>query len=104
MVSFPKRRSHWQLFWNAKQGAANRGIEFKLNYFQWLYIWRRALGANWREFCGSRRGQYGMARWGDRGAYELGNVKIILATDNTRECNTRQYNVPCINGVLSFSC
>jgi len=31
------------------------------------------------------RGQYVMGRYGDKGAYEIGNVKIITAAENTRE-------------------
>jgi|ERR1043166_937293 hypothetical protein len=34
---------------------------------------------------GTKVGQYVMARYGDQGAYEVGNVKIILSTENSRE-------------------
>ena len=43
-----------------------------------------------------------MSRFGDRGAYELGNVVIKLTTENTSEGRTKQYNFSELTGVLSL--
>lgn len=62
--------------------AKDRGIGFELTFSQWLEIWI-ASGKVRRRGC--RRGQYVMARHGDRGPYAVGNVKIILASENIAE-------------------
>lgn len=61
--------------WNAKV----RGIDFSLSFGEWIGVWI-ASGKILRRGC--RRGQYVMARHHDRGAYALGNVSIVLATEN----------------------
>ncbi|QWG13643.1 hypothetical protein KMZ29_02580 [Bradyrhizobium sediminis] len=73
--------------WNARV----RGIEFTLSFGEWLGIWiasRKLL----RRGC--RRGQYVMARIGDRGAYAVGNVNIVLATENIAEARRGKPGTP----------
>lgn len=65
-----------------KGDAKRRGIPFRLTFEEWLGIWMASGRFNQR---GNRRGYYVMARYGDRGAYEVGNVRIILFEDNARE-------------------
>lgn len=65
-----------------RRDALRRGIPFLLSFEQWMHIWQES--GHWRE-RGKKKGQYVMARPGDKGAYEEGNVKIILQEDNTRE-------------------
>ena len=62
-----------------KQGAKRRGIPFKLTFNQWLEIWE---SSGYLEEMGTKRGQYCMARYKDKGAYTIGNVSIQLSTDN----------------------
>lgn len=62
--------------------AKDRGIGFELTFSQWLEIWI-ASGKVRRRGC--RRGQYVMARYRDRGPYAVGNVKVILASENIAE-------------------
>jgi len=89
-------------FYPTKGNARKRGIPFHLTRKQWEWLWEREFGPNWLHYRGVRHGQYCMARFGDRGAYEIGNVRIILTTDNTREGRTRQYDFSQMNGFLSL--
>lgn len=71
--------------------AQQRGIEFKLTFDEWLAIWKRSKRLPQR---GCRRGQYVMARFNDAGAYEVGNVKIVLMETNMREANSLRVYTP----------
>jgi hypothetical protein len=61
-----------------------RGIEFLLTFEEWWDIWQ--VSGKWEQ-RGRRRDQYVMARFGDQGAYEKGNVKICLVPENVGESN-----------------
>jgi hypothetical protein len=61
-----------------------RGIEFLLTFEEWWSIWQAS--GKW-ELRGRRRGQYVMARYGDQGAYEAGNVRICPVSENVAESN-----------------
>ncbi len=65
-----------------KHEAIRRGIQFKLTFDEWLMIWTRS---GHLEERGRKRGQFVMARKGDKGPYAVGNVKIITNGDNNRE-------------------
>lgn len=68
-----------------KHHAARRGIPFNLTFEQWLNVWE-ASGKLPRR--GKGRGRYCMARFGDKGAYEVGNVHIITHEQNSTEYAT----------------
>ena len=91
-----------QKFYNRKAQALKRGVPFRLTYEQYVFVWERALGPNWQRMRGSHRGEYCMARFGDRGSYEIGNVTIKLATENVGEAKSKRYNFSELNGVLSL--
>ena len=57
-----------------------RGVEWRLTFDQWWRLWE----SHWHE-RGNRRGQYVLARNGDCGAYELGNVRICTVSENIQE-------------------
>lgn len=60
-----------------KQTAKRRGIEFNLNFNDWWEMWEpywNKRGNLPQEFC--------MARNGDYGPYEKGNVSIITNSEN----------------------
>ena len=59
-----------------------RGIEFLLTFEEWLQIW---LDSGHLHERGKDKDQYCMARYGDRGAYAIGNVRIITNSENSRE-------------------
>jgi hypothetical protein len=65
-----------------KSRASDRGILFLLTFEEWLSIWEKSGHLHER---GVGKGQYVMARLGDKGPYATGNVKIITTGDNARE-------------------
>ena len=69
-------------FDSQKASAKIRGIPFLLSYEQWLKIWTDSGHLHER---GIRKGQYVMSRFGDKGAYEAGNVRIITQQQNSSE-------------------
>lgn len=71
-----------RFFLQQKNNAKSRGIPFKLTFDQWLTIWTESGKLEKR---GRNESQYCMARHGDKGAYEIGNVKIILGSANIQE-------------------
>lgn len=69
-------------FYSQRNTARERGIEFLLTFDEWLQIW---LDSGHLQERGRKCGQYCMARFGDKGPYAIGNVKIILHGENLRE-------------------
>lgn len=66
-----------------QQGNSNsRGIAWNITFAEWWLVWSES--GQWAQ-RGRGKDHYVMARHSDTGAYELGNVKIILADDNQRE-------------------
>jgi hypothetical protein len=65
-----------------KACAKRRGIAFELTFEEWFEIWEVS---GHFEKRGRSRHEYHMARHGDRGAYAVGNVKIITASQNIKE-------------------
>ena len=72
----------WRKFKWHLNAAKARGIPFLLTFEDWCGIWFAS--GKWEQ-RGRRRGQYVMARFMDRGAYERGNVRICLVGENTDE-------------------
>jgi hypothetical protein len=68
-----------------RANAKKRSIPFLLTFDEWVDIWLAS--GKWGQ-RGARKGQYVMARFGDKGAYEVGNVKICRAEENRAERNT----------------
>jgi hypothetical protein len=71
-------------FLTQRANARYRGIEWRLTFEQWRDWW---LATGRVDERGRLRGQWVMCRPGDRGAYELGNIKCALAEDNVTEQN-----------------
>ena len=65
-----------------KHNAKIRGIPFVLSFPEWNRIWESSGKYKLR---GTRKNRFVMARKGDMGPYALGNVKIILASENIKE-------------------
>jgi hypothetical protein len=61
-------------------GAAARGIEFRLTFEQWWWLWEPHY-----ENRGNKKGQMCMCRLHDKGAYEVGNVRIDRLKANIAE-------------------
>jgi hypothetical protein len=69
-------------FTSHKADAKRRGIPFKFTFESWLEFWEKSGKIPQR---GHGKGKYVMARFGDKGAYSVGNVKIILFEENSKE-------------------
>lgn len=74
-----------RLFHRQKRQAAKRGIGFDFSFEQWVRWWENHLGPNWLEKRGRFKGQYVMARAGDKGDYHPNNVKCITCSENQSE-------------------
>ncbi len=69
-----------------KNNAFGRGIEWRLRFNQWFSIWQTSGKLHLR---GRGKGKYVMSRIGDKGCYEVGNVHIQLAVENSREASNQ---------------
>jgi hypothetical protein len=68
--------------------AKSRGVEWKLEFWEWLQIWEESGHFDER---GPHKGEWVMGRNGDRGPYAADNVKIIRAeTNNSDAQKTRR--------------
>ena len=76
----PQRRAYI----NQKARAKNRGIPFRLTFDQWWKVW---LDSGYLPERGRRKDKYNMARYGDVGAYEIGNVYITTHSENVHEAH-----------------
>jgi hypothetical protein len=70
------------MFSRQRAAAGQRGIAWCLAFAEWLSVWTDSGKLTMR---GRGKGKYVMSRNGDAGGYEIGNVSIKLATDNSRE-------------------
>lgn len=66
-------------FGSQRQNAKDRGIGWKLTIWEWWAIWQKS--GKW-PLRGKSKGQYVMCRFGDSGAYEIGNVYIATCSHN----------------------
>jgi hypothetical protein len=69
-------------FQQHRANAKGRSIPFRLSFKQWLKIWT---DSGQLENSGKYKGQYCMARFGDKGPYVVGNVRIISVEQNHKE-------------------
>jgi hypothetical protein len=76
------RLTTWGKYAQHRRDSRGRGIAFELTFDQWLKIWGRKLAKR-----GPLKGQYVMARFGDKGPYAVGNVQIITSEQNHHDAN-----------------
>lgn len=86
-----------KVFQAQKDGAGSRGIAFIMSFDDWLSIWIKSGKLHLR---GNGRGKYCMARFNDMGPYAVGNVKIILQGDNTKEAHVGKQLSPYTKQLL----
>lgn len=67
-----------------KRNAERRGIEWKFNFPQWVDAWRMSGHIDQR---GRGKQKYCMARIGDQGAYEPGNIYFTTNQNNGKEAS-----------------
>lgn len=73
---------HWKGFAQQRRDAKKRGIGFNLSFDEWHSVWSASGKINLR---GRRKGQFVMSRFGDKGAYKIGNVEIKTCSENIIE-------------------
>lgn len=78
----PKRNPWYKSYCDHKSRAKSRGIGFLLAFEEWLKIWTDSGHIQER---GHWKGTYVMARFGDKGPYAVGNVRICTAEENCVE-------------------
>jgi hypothetical protein len=76
------RNGERRAFSSHKAHSTERGIAFLFTFEEWWSVWQQS--GHWHE-RGRRSDQYVMARFGDRGPYAVGNVKIVTAKANAAE-------------------
>lgn len=69
-------------FLEQRKRAKQRKIPWELEYWEWLQIWQDSGRIHER---GRAAGQWVMARHGDQGAYEAGNVAIVRVNKNNSD-------------------
>jgi hypothetical protein len=69
-------------FKEQRDRSKQRGIAWKLEYWEWLQIWQ---DSGHLEDRGRNNGQWVMGRVGDQGAYQAGNVKILRVERNNAD-------------------
>lgn len=77
-----RRSGVTRLFESQRNAAKNRAIPWKLTLAQWWQMWQES--GRW-ESRGRGKGKYCLARLGDAGAYEIGNVWVCEFAENCRE-------------------
>src|SRR5262245_7385060 len=71
-----------QRFCEQRARAKRRRIGWELPYWQWLQIWQDSGHLHDR---GTHKGEWVMARFGDKGPYSLDNVRIVRVETNNSE-------------------
>jgi hypothetical protein len=92
-VAANKYRPRWRYH---RRHAKDRKIPFLLTFDQWLQIW---IDSGHIHESGTRNHQYCMARYGDKGPYAVGNVRIVTVAQNHAE-NTKGKFKPGVKSYL----
>ena len=83
-----------------RKNAKRRDIPFFMTFDQWWEIWQTS--GHWKQRGRGRR-KYVMARFGDCGGYEVGNIKIILNSENSSEGNLGKISPPAQRAAAAAS-
>jgi hypothetical protein len=75
-------RALLERYFEQRQAAKQRGVEWQLDFWQWLEIWQSSGHLHERGRC---RGQFQMCRRGDIGPYASSNVRIDRMEINASE-------------------
>ncbi len=90
-AGLPVRKRPLRSYQMAIQSARHRGVEWKLNAWEYWEIWRDS--GHWHDRgLGARC--YAMCRIGDVGAYEVGNVIIAPSTVNKSATANKRSGLP----------
>jgi hypothetical protein len=80
---YSRLRQAWR---NQRMDAERRGLDFYFDFASWLKFWEDSGHLSER---GPFRGQYVMARKGDKGPYRVNNVRIVRVEANHAEAWSR---------------
>jgi hypothetical protein len=80
-----KRRSYLM----QRRQAGLRGVPWEFTFEEWVRVWEES--GKWSQ-RGSKKGQFVMARHGDVGPYNTGNVSIVTAETNNIDGASRRKN------------
>lgn len=83
-----------------KHNAKKRNVDFLLTFEEWYQTWLDSGHLNER---GQGVGKYQMGRFGDEGPYAIGNIKIILHSENVTEGNNKRFRSPAARQAISNS-
>ena len=86
-----KEGSPFRRYTYQRRNARVREIEWNITFKQWWGVWQES---GFYDRYGRGQGKYVMSRYGDSGAYELGNVNIILAVENSSDQERKKSGLP----------
>lgn len=86
LMNWPTRAFCYQ-----KRTAGHRGIEWKFTLWQWWTVWQES--GKWEQ-RGRGHNKYVMARKGDVGPYEAGNVFICTLSENSSNRKQKTSGLP----------
>jgi len=100
-----RERTPRRIFAEHKAHARKRKVVFLLTFEEWFKIWTDS--GHWYEM-GVGSDQYCMARYGDKGPYVIGNVRITTKRENCLEATLgkkhgearRNINSDCHKGII----
>lgn len=97
----PVIRAAKRLFTQHHSNATTRGVPFRLTFTEWWGVWQAS--GRWPE-RGRLAGQYCMSRYGDLGAYEIGNVFVNLVTANVGDAHRGKSKSGAQRARMSVTC
>jgi len=68
-----------------RKSAAKRDIDWGFTFETWVGWWKEQLGPDWLKLRGRQKGQFVMARKGDKGPYHPENVECKTCEENITE-------------------
>jgi NUMOD3 motif len=78
----PHKDKRREAYMRQRKLSRNRGIGFLFTFEDWVAWWEEHLGQDWLNRRGVKGDQFVMARIGDKGDYQRGNVQCITASQN----------------------
>ena len=85
---------HRDAYIKQRSGAKGRGVEFEISFEEWVEWWGEDF-----ELRGFSKGGLQMCRYGDEGAYELGNIYKATGKENNamtrvKDCHGNEIDAP----------
>ena len=94
-------RALLERYFEQRQAAKQRGIEWALDFWQWLEIWQSSGHLHERGRC---RGQFQMCRRGGIGPYASSNVRIDKMEINASEAQAAKNRIRLARQEAACAC